>query len=400
MWVGRRAPFGPVLVTDDEEGHDADRSTLESSDATACVRPALEGPPIRVARHAPGIEVPPWLQRRSNHGKGCSRGRRRLGYGDRGTRDAPRARDTLVGGRARGGRGRRRPAPDSLFLPDVPLPRLARLERSGGGRRGASSSCRTPEQVLPRRVDNVRAATSAERAVVVATKGIEESSLDLLSTVLSQTMPELDDERLAFLSGPTFAREVALELPADIVAASSGFLAARRVQPMLHSPRLRVYASADPIGVQVGGAIKNVMAVAIGACDGLGMGLNARAALITRGLAEITRLGVAMGAHPLTFIGMSGVGDLVLTCTGDLSRNRQLGKQIAAVSTPPSIFEQSVRSPRAISRRPPRGRSRRSSASTCRSRAGVSRATRAPAARQALRILMERAHKDELHGIA
>jgi glycerol-3-phosphate dehydrogenase (NAD(P)+) len=106
-------------------------------------------------------------------------------------------------------------------------------------------------------------------------------------------------------------------------------VAARKVQALVHSVAMRVYTSADPVGVQVGGAVKNVMAVATGACDGLGMGLNARAALITRGLAEITRLGVALGADPLTFLGMAGVGDLVLTCTGDLSRNRQLGMRVA-----------------------------------------------------------------------
>ena len=106
--------------------------------------------------------------------------------------------------------------------------------------------------------------------------------------------------------------------------------AARRVQALIHAPNFRVYTSADPIGVQVGGAIKNVLAVATGVCDGLDFGDNARAALITRGLAEMTRLGVALGANPLTFLGLAGVGDLVLTCTGDLSRNRTLGKQLAA----------------------------------------------------------------------
>jgi glycerol-3-phosphate dehydrogenase (NAD(P)+) len=106
-------------------------------------------------------------------------------------------------------------------------------------------------------------------------------------------------------------------------------VAARRVQQALHAPTFRVYTSADPIGVQVGGAVKNVMAVATGVCDGLGFGTNARASLITRGLAEITRLGIALGADPLTFLGLAGVGDLVLTCTGDLSRNRTLGLRVA-----------------------------------------------------------------------
>jgi glycerol-3-phosphate dehydrogenase (NAD(P)+) len=169
----------------------------------------------------------------------------------------------------------------------------------------------------------------ARAIVVVASKGIEERSLELLSTVLRTTLPAVGPERLAFLSGPSFAREVARGLPTDVAVASHEMIAAHAVQPLLHAPLFRVYASADPIGVQVGGALKNVMAVATGACDGLGFGLNARAALITRGLAEMTRLGVSLGADPLTFLGMAGVGDLVLTCTGDLSRNRTLGLEIA-----------------------------------------------------------------------
>src|SRR5437667_369985 len=109
---------------------------------------------------------------------------------------------------------------------------------------------------------------------------------------------------------------------------------ARKVQDLVHSVALRTYTSADPVGVQVGGAVKNVMAVATGACDGLRFGLNARAALITRGLAEMTRLGVVLGADPLTFLGLAGVGDLVLTCTGDLSRNRTLGMRVAEGADP------------------------------------------------------------------
>jgi glycerol-3-phosphate dehydrogenase (NAD(P)+) len=152
--------------------------------------------------------------------------------------------------------------------------------------------------------------------------------------VLAETLPGVPPERLAFLSGPTFAAEVARCKPADVVVASRGMVAARAVQPLLHAPTFRVYSSSDPVGVQIGGAVKNVMAVATGACDALDFGANARAAVITRGLAEITRLGVALGANPLTFLGMAGVGDLVLTCTGELSRNRTLGKQIAAGADP------------------------------------------------------------------
>src|SRR5439155_1762098 len=170
--------------------------------------------------------------------------------------------------------------------------------------------------------------------VVVATKGIEERTLKLMSMVLEETMPDLEPERLAFLSGPTFAREVAQGLPTDVVVASKGMVAARKVQDLVHSVALRTYTSADPVGVQVGGAVKNVMAVATGACDGLRFGLNARAALITRGLAEMTRLGVVLGADPLTFLGLAGVGDLVLTCTRDLSRNRTLGMRVAEGADP------------------------------------------------------------------
>ena len=131
------------------------------------------------------------------------------------------------------------------------------------------------------------------------------------------------------LSGPSFAREVASGLPTDVVVASKSAEAAAEVAEALHSPMFRVYTSKDPVGVEVGGAMKNVLAIAAGACDGLGMGTNARAALVTRGLSEMARLGVALGGDPLTFMGLSGVGDLILTSTGALSRNRALGMKVA-----------------------------------------------------------------------
>ena len=220
---------------------------------------------------------------------------------------------------------------NSLYLPDVSLPEGIRAFSDAAE---AVSSAEVVILVPPskhlRSVSGLLAgAVSPEAVVVVASKGIEEESLKLMSEVLAETMPDLDEQRLAFLSGPSFAREVAQGLPTDVVLGSREMLAAQVVQPMLHSPVFRVYSSPDPVGVQVGGAVKNVAAVAAGACDGLSFGTNARAALITRALAEITRLGVALGAEPLTFLGLAGVGDLVLTCTGELSRNRTLGKQIA-----------------------------------------------------------------------
>jgi glycerol-3-phosphate dehydrogenase (NAD(P)+) len=168
------------------------------------------------------------------------------------------------------------------------------------------------------------------RALITSTtKGIERDSLALMSEVLAETLP--DHARSAtYLSGPTFAKDIASQLPADVTLAAADIGIAHRVQAILHSPRLRVYASDDVVGVQLGGALKNVIAVACGAADGLGLGASAVASLMTRGLAELARLGVALGANPLTFLGLAGVGDLTLTCTGELSRNRQLGQQLAA----------------------------------------------------------------------
>lgn len=241
---------------------------------------------------------------------------------------------------------------------------------------------------------------SRDAVVVVATKGIEERSLQLMSQVLAETLPALDTERLAFLSGPTFAREVARGLPTDVAVASTGMVAARKVQELVHSVSIRVYTSADPIGVQVGGAIKNVLAVATGACDGLQFGTNARAALITRGLAEITRLGVALGADVLTFMGMAGVGDLVLTCTGDLSRNRTLGLRIAEGVDPAAYLA----GQRAVAE----GFSTSAAAYDLSRKLGVDMPIteqvyhvlhRGRPLLEATRALLERAYKEELQGI-
>ncbi len=132
------------------------------------------------------------------------------------------------------------------------------------------------------------------------------------------------------LTGPSFAEEVAKGLPTAITLASGDLDFAQRIAEALHTPRLRIYANQDVIGAEVGAAVKNVLAIATGICDGLGLGLNARAALMTRGLAEITRFGMALGAKRETFMGLAGLGDLILTCTGDLSRNRRVGLALAA----------------------------------------------------------------------
>ena len=142
------------------------------------------------------------------------------------------------------------------------------------------------------------------------------------------------------LSGPSFAEEVATGQPTAVALAANNAAFAREAARQLHSSRLRVYANDDLIGVEVGGAVKNVLAIATGTCDGLGLGLNSRAALMTRGLAEIARLGVALGAHRETFMGLAGMGDLILTCTGDLSRNRRVGLALAEKKSLPQILEE------------------------------------------------------------
>ena len=156
-------------------------------------------------------------------------------------------------------------------------------------------------------------------------------SFGLLShEIRAQAAPDL---RAGILSGPSFAQEVARGQPTALVAASEHAAVREALVAAFHSPTLRVYANDDIVGVEVGGAVKNVLAIATGLCDGLGLGLNARAALITRGLAEMTRLGVALGARAETFTGLSGLGDLVLTATGDLSRNRKVGLALAQGKT-------------------------------------------------------------------
>ncbi|MCH2108966.1 MAG: NAD(P)-dependent glycerol-3-phosphate dehydrogenase [Polyangiaceae bacterium] len=165
------------------------------------------------------------------------------------------------------------------------------------------------------------------RGIVGASKGIEEGNLLLMSEVVEEVLQEHKVPPLPFaaLSGPSFAKEVAVEVLTNLVAASTDLQFAEDVQALFATDWLRVYTSSDPIGVEVGGALKNVIAIAAGACEGLGLGKNTQAALITRGVAEMARLVEAKGGERLTMAGLAGMGDLVLTCTGELSRNRTLG---------------------------------------------------------------------------
>jgi len=185
-----------------------------------------------------------------------------------------------------------------------------------------------PSQVLRRVLLDAVPHISPDSLIVSASKGIEVDSLKLVSQIYEESLPEAFYKRFAVLSGPSFAREVALEMPTAVVAAAADPLVAKGVQDVFTCHFFRVYTNSDLIGVELGGAVKNVIAIAAGISDGLGFGYNTRAALITRGLAEISRLGQALGARAETFAGLAGMGDLVLTCTGDLSRNRSVGIQL------------------------------------------------------------------------
>lgn len=174
-------------------------------------------------------------------------------------------------------------------------------------------------------------------------KGIENDTLLRMSEVIEE---EADDHPIVALSGPSHAEEVSRDLPASLVAAGDDSEAVRTVQHVFMADSFRVYTSDDIIGVELGGALKNVIAIAAGVCDGLGLGDNAKAALMTRGLAEMARLGEVMGANPMTFAGLSGMGDLIVTCTSQHSRNRAVGERLArgmtteqAVSASPMVAE-------------------------------------------------------------
>lgn len=174
----------------------------------------------------------------------------------------------------------------------------------------------------------MKAFIGPDAIVVTATKGIENKTHQTMTDILSEIIDFIPKENFAVLSGPSFAKEVAAKVPTVVAAASTSRQTGEYVQEIFSCPTFRVYVNDDPIGTQIGGAMKNVLAIAAGICDGMNMGLNSRAALITRGLTEMNRLGTRMGADPLTLSGLAGVGDLLLTCTGALSRNYTVGKQI------------------------------------------------------------------------
>ncbi len=231
------------------------------------------------------------------------------------------------------------------YLPDIPLPGemlfSADLDAALAGAEMViialpTSALRSTLQKIALSPRIASAKPGQDFGVVLACKGFEAGTSKLPHQLVAEILPT--SCRFGILSGPSFAQEVARGLPTALTLAAPDEEFARRSARSLHHARLRIYASNDVIGVEVGGAVKNVMAIASGICDGMGLGQNARAALLSRGLAEITRLGVKLGGRVETLGGLSGLGDLILTCTGDLSRNRRVGLMLAQQHQLPEIL--------------------------------------------------------------
>ncbi|BES83013.1 glycerol-3-phosphate dehydrogenase [NAD(P)+] [Pectobacterium araliae] len=218
---------------------------------------------------------------------------------------------------------------NQAFLPDVPFPDSLQLETNLAQALAASRNVLVvvPSHVFGDVLRQLKPHLRADARIVWATKGLEAETGRLLQDVAREALGETIP--LAVVSGPTFAKELAAGMPTAIALASTDSEFADDLQRLLHCGKsFRVYSNPDFIGVQLGGAVKNVIAIGAGMSDGIGFGANARTALITRGLAEMTRLGTALGADPTTFMGMAGLGDLVLTCTDNQSRNRRFGMML------------------------------------------------------------------------
>jgi glycerol-3-phosphate dehydrogenase (NAD(P)+) len=196
----------------------------------------------------------------------------------------------------------------------------------------------SPSHVVRAVMSQAARSMRPDALVVSASKGIETDSLHTMDGVLEDVLPREAALGATYLSGPSFALEVGLGQPTAVTIASRSARSAERAQELFQTEYFRVYTSSDVAGVELGGSLKNVIAIAAGVVEGLGFGNNTRAALITRGLAEITRLGVDMGANPLTFAGLAGMGDLILTCTGSLSRNRSVGLELGQGRSLPDVL--------------------------------------------------------------
>ncbi|NTX05015.1 NAD(P)-dependent glycerol-3-phosphate dehydrogenase [Myxococcus sp. CA051A] len=228
------------------------------------------------------------------------------------------------------------------YLPGIPISERVRatqdLEEALAGAEMVVLA--TPSHATREVLARAKAFLPRNVPIITVSKGIENETLLTMTELLEDCLPEEFHPYIAVLSGPSFAKELARRMPTVVTIASHWDKVAVRCQKALQTETFRSYTSTDVVGVQYGGALKNVIAIAAGMADGLGMGHNARAAIITRGLAEITRLAVRKGANPLTLSGLSGMGDLVLTCTGELSRNRHVGMELGKGRKLPDILGQ------------------------------------------------------------
>jgi glycerol-3-phosphate dehydrogenase (NAD(P)+) len=231
---------------------------------------------------------------------------------------------------------------NQVFLPHIKLPEnIIPTNDLGLAVRGKDLVLVVvPSHCMRDMAGRMKAFISPGTILVTASKGIENKTHMTMTQILAEQIDFIPEKNIAVLSGPSFAKEVANKVPTVVAAASTSRETAEVVQEIFSCPTFRVYINDDPVGTQIGGAMKNVLAIAAGICDGMKMGLNPRAALITRGLTEMNRLGTRLGADPLTLSGLAGVGDLLLTCTGDLSRNYTVGRQIGEGRKPDDIISE------------------------------------------------------------
>lgn len=235
----------------------------------------------------------------------------------------------------------RRTGHNAPYLPDVQIPESVRLTSDLSAAATAADlwGIAIPSQHLRSVANELRPLVREDVMVVSLAKGIENESLLTMSQVLREEMGPVAEQHIGVLYGPSHAEEVAEGRPTTVVAAAPAETVAERIQTAFMTDRLRVYVNTDVIGVEIGGSAKNVLAIAAGIGDGVGYGDNAKAALITRGIAEIRRLGLAMGAQPQTFAGLAGIGDLIVTCMSQHSRNRYLGEQIGQGKTLDEVLD-------------------------------------------------------------
>ena len=226
----------------------------------------------------------------------------------------------------------RRTSQNPTYLPELLIPSSVLITTDLETAAEASDfwGMAVPSQRMRRRAETLRPYADDEVTVVSLAKGIENDTLLTMTEVLTEVLTDVPRKQIGALYGPSHAEEVAEGRPTTVVAAAPEEAGARHIQRRFMTERLRVYLNTDVLGVEIGGSAKNVLAIAAGICDGVGYGDNAKAALVTRGLAEIQRLGRALGANPRTFSGLAGIGDLVVTCMSEHSRNRYLGEQIGS----------------------------------------------------------------------